>query len=61
VKTNSVFALFVEHQRVLFPDEMFADLFPRGLGRPSVPADVMAAVVAGGAVWVCPIAKSWMW
>jgi transposase len=31
--------------RELFPDEMFADLFPTGRGRPSVPADVMAAVI----------------
>jgi IS5 family transposase len=30
---------------VLFRDEMFADLFPTGRGRPSVPADVMAAVI----------------
>jgi IS5 family transposase len=29
----------------LFPDELFADLFPSGRGRPSVPADVMAAVI----------------
>jgi IS5 family transposase len=29
----------------LFPDEMFADLFPTGRGRPSVPSDVMAAVI----------------
>jgi transposase len=28
-----------------FPDEMFADLFPTGRGRPSVPADLMAAVI----------------
>jgi hypothetical protein len=31
--------------RELFPDEMFTDLFPTGRGRPSVPADVMAAVI----------------
>ena len=29
----------------MFPDELFADLFPSGRGRPSVPADVMAAVI----------------
>lgn len=34
-----------EHRRRLFPDEMFADLFPSGRGRPSVPADVIAAVM----------------
>src|SRR6478672_10739332 len=34
-----------EHRRKLFPDELFADLFPSGRGRPSVPADVMASVI----------------
>jgi hypothetical protein len=29
----------------LFSDELFADLFPSGRGRPSVPADVMASVI----------------
>jgi hypothetical protein len=29
----------------LFPDPMFEDLFPSGLGRPSVPADVMTTVL----------------
>ena len=29
----------------LFPDEMFADLFPSGRGRPSVPGDVIATVM----------------
>ena len=38
-------ALLAEHRGRLFPDEMFADLFPSGRGRPSVPADVMATVM----------------
>ena len=29
----------------MFPDELFADLFPSGRGRPSVPADVIATVM----------------
>ena len=29
----------------LFPDELFADLFPSGRGRPSMPADVIATVM----------------
>jgi IS5 family transposase len=33
------------HRRELFADEMLADLFPSGRGRPSVPADVMASVI----------------
>jgi transposase len=45
LKAGSVFGFLAEHRRELFPDEMFADLFPSGRGRPSVPADVMAAVI----------------
>jgi IS5 family transposase len=45
LKPGSVFAFVAEHRRELFPDAMFADLFPSGRGRPSVPADVMAAVI----------------
>jgi transposase len=45
LKPGSVFAFLAEHRRELFPDELFADLFPSGRGRPSVPGDVMAAVI----------------
>jgi hypothetical protein len=45
LKPGSVFAFLAEHRGVLFPDEMFADLFPSGRGRPSVPAEVMASVI----------------
>jgi IS5 family transposase len=45
LKSDSVFAFLAAHRGELFPDEMFADLFPSGRGRPSVPADVMAAVI----------------
>ena len=45
LKPGSVFAFLAEYRRVLFPDELFADLFPTGRGRPSVPADVMATVI----------------
>ena len=45
LRPGSVFAFLAEHRRELFPDEMFADLFPSGRGRPSVPADVMATVI----------------
>ena len=45
LKADSVFAFLAAHRAELFPDEMFADLFPSGRGRPSVPADVMAAVI----------------
>jgi IS5 family transposase len=45
LKAGSVFAFLAAHRRELFADEFFADLFPSGRGRPSVPADVMAAVI----------------
>jgi hypothetical protein len=45
LKPGSVFAFLAGHRRTLFPDAMFADLFPGVGGRPSVPADVMAAVL----------------
>jgi hypothetical protein len=43
--SGSVYAFLAEHRRELFPDAMFTDLFPSALGRPSVPADVVAAVL----------------
>ena len=45
LKPGSVFAFLAVHRRALFPDAMFGDLFPSGSGRPSVPVDVMAAVL----------------
>jgi transposase len=45
LKPHSVFAFLAAHRGELFPDELFSDLFPSGRGRPSVPADVMAAVI----------------
>lgn len=45
VPEGSVEAFLADHRQRLFPDELFADLFPSGRGRPSVPADVIAAVM----------------
>jgi IS5 family transposase len=45
VPDGSVHAFLADHRRVLFPDEMFVDLFGSGRGRPSVPADVVATVM----------------
>ena len=42
---GSVFAFLAEHRSRLFPAEMFADLFPSGRGRPSIPAEVIASVI----------------
>jgi transposase len=45
VPEGSVFAFLADHRRDLFPEAMFADMFPAAGGRPSVPADVMAAAI----------------
>jgi IS5 family transposase len=45
VPDGSVHAFLAGHRQQLFPDELFADLFPSGRGRPSVPADVVATVM----------------
>jgi Transposase domain (DUF772) len=45
IPDNSMFAFLAAHRTEVFPDEDFADLFPSGRGRPSIPATVMAAVL----------------
>lgn len=45
VATGSMFAFLAARRQELFGDEDFADLFPSGKGRPSVPASVMASVM----------------
>lgn len=45
VPAGSVYTFLAEHRQRLFPDAMFADLFPSPRGRPSVPADVVATVM----------------
>lgn len=40
-----MYAFLAAHRQDLFPDELFADLFRSGRGRPSVPADVIATVM----------------
>jgi hypothetical protein len=45
VPAGSMFAFLAVHRGELFADEDFADLFPSGRGRPSVPASVMASVL----------------
>jgi IS5 family transposase len=45
VPAGTVHRFLAEHRHRLFPDELFADLFPSGRGRPSVPADVIATVL----------------
>ncbi len=45
VPPGSVHALLAEHRGRLFGDELFEDLFASGRGRPSVPGEVIAAVM----------------
>jgi IS5 family transposase len=45
VAEDSVHAFLADHRCELFPDALFADLFPSGRGRPSVPAEVVATVM----------------
>lgn len=45
LERGSVFALLAEHRDRLFPVELFADLFPSGRGRPSIPGEVVASVI----------------
>ena len=42
---GSVHGLLAEHRSRLFADELFGDLFGSGRGRPSVPGEVVAAVM----------------
>jgi hypothetical protein len=45
IDSGSMFAFLAEHRGRLFPDEMFADLFPSGQGAESIPGSVMASVM----------------
>ncbi len=45
IPAGSVFAFLAEHREVLFPVEMFADMYPSANGRPSLPPQVLAAAV----------------
>jgi IS5 family transposase len=45
LEPGSVFALLAEHRDRLFPGGLFADLFPSGRGRPSIPGEVVASVI----------------
>ena len=53
VGAGSVYALLAQHRDRLFPDEMFADLFPSGRGRPSVPGGMVAVVMVLQALEGC--------
>jgi hypothetical protein len=42
IPAGSVFAFLAEHRDELFPEAMFADLYPSPNGRPSVPPQILA-------------------
>ena len=46
VPEGSMFWFLATHRGELFPDQEFADLFPSGRGRPSLPAPVAASILA---------------
>jgi hypothetical protein len=45
VPDGSVFGFLARHRGEVFPAELFADLFPSGTGRPSLPGEVAASVL----------------
>jgi Transposase DDE domain/Transposase domain (DUF772) len=45
VPAGSVFAFLAAHRGEVFPPELFADLFPAGTGRPSLPGEVAGSVL----------------
>jgi hypothetical protein len=45
VPEGSMFWFLATHRAEVFPDQEFADLFPSGRGRPSLPAPVAAAIL----------------
>jgi len=45
VPAGSVFAFLAEYRGVVFPSELFEDLFSSSTGRPSVPVDVAASML----------------
>jgi transposase len=45
VEDGTVYAFLADHRSELFKDEDFADLFPSGRGRPSIPVDVICSVM----------------
>ena len=53
VDEGSVYGFLADHRKDLFPDELFADLFPSDRGRPSVPADQVATVMVLQALEGC--------
>jgi IS5 family transposase len=45
VDEGTIYAFLADHRGELFRDEDFADLFPSGKGRPSIPAELICSVM----------------
>jgi len=45
VEEGTVYAFLADHRKELFTDDDFADLFPSGRGRPSIPVEVICSVM----------------
>ncbi|MFF7358612.1 IS1182 family transposase [Streptomyces filipinensis] len=45
IPAGSVFAFLAEHRETLFPEAIFADMYPSPNGRPSVPPGVLACAI----------------
>jgi IS5 family transposase len=45
VDEGTIYAFLAEHRGELFKDEDFADLFPSGRGRPSIPVELICSVM----------------
>ena len=58
VSAGSMYGFLAARRGELFTDEDFADLFPSGRGRPSVPASVMASVMVLQALQDCSDAEA---
>src|SRR5258706_11650845 len=53
VAEGSMFAFLAEHRGRVFPDELFADLFPSGRGRRSMPGSVAASILTLQTLLTC--------
>jgi IS5 family transposase len=58
IPAGSLFAFLAEHRDSLFPAQMFADMYPSPNGRPSLPPQVLAAVVVLQALHGLPDAEA---
>src|SRR6266536_935604 len=58
VPEGSMFWFLATHRSQVFPDQEFADLFPSGRGRPSLPAPVAASILVLQTLYDLPDAET---